>query len=412
MAYRKKTDSFRKILIIVLGIVFGVSFLAISYKAATTSREDRSKAAEEETIVKQWEFNGNTTEGWTKVKNKDLIYSVSNGFLHIITGSTLPKTIYATDTYFSITGIKKVKINIRLSPIAVGCPTFPSDTANSIGVCATTTPNQFPMRLEVHYFKKVINNGNTKYEEYKESKTNPMFIDVPADGRQQEYTLTSPDTLSTVRIDKVELRFGQVQPFSADIDYIRIVNTKIASTPPPCYYKQVQCIQAPCPTIKVCPTSTISPTPPEGCQYLTRCAVGAGNRCTTELVCPNTSVTVAPRQTVTRTGTVTQDNLEGKSRYLLTVSRSEIYQLSGGEMRIDNVVINTGQGQVSQGQISGNERVPSNPNDMFKPYIGQMVIVTGYIIQPTVKKGFATSFQYSLPLFVVQDIHGIESGNN
>lgn len=54
-----------KVFTLVLAIAFGLIVLTVSYAAFKGGFELRSKAAQEGTIVKAWEFNGTTTEGWT-----------------------------------------------------------------------------------------------------------------------------------------------------------------------------------------------------------------------------------------------------------------------------------------------------------------------------------------------------------
>jgi hypothetical protein len=391
MAYRSRSDSFKTIIIIVLGVVFGISLLAISYKATLTSSEKRSKAAEEETIVKQWEFSGNTTEGWQKLKNIENVYAASDGLLHILTKSSLPKTIYAANTNFALTGIKKVKVGLRVNPTTGSCPSSVSGAANNAGTCLTPTPYQFPITVEIHYFKKVTNNGDTSYEEFADSIKTPLKIERTGDGQLQEYALTLPDTLHTMRIGKVEIRFNQVLPFIAEIDYIRFVNTTIPATPTP----PTSPTPTKTPTATLAPTSTPTPTPPDGCYYGPQCAgTSRGTACPVVLICPTTTTPVQ-QETVTRTGTVSQDNLEGTSKYLLTVSSSEKYRLVSQPDR-------TNDGRGSHG-------VTTDTGDIFKQYVGKTVIVTGTIAQTSGKTGFGGIGvpTPSQPTFYVQTIRQV-----
>ncbi len=68
---KKKSSSFSKKqsgnpFALLLFAILGIGLLIVLYKAVTsTSTESRSKAAETETVVNNWEFNGTTKEGWT-----------------------------------------------------------------------------------------------------------------------------------------------------------------------------------------------------------------------------------------------------------------------------------------------------------------------------------------------------------
>jgi len=76
------------------------------------------------------------------------------------------------------------------------------------------------------------------------------------------------------------------------IDWIHIVLTNPSvptPTPAPgCYYKQVECVKAPCPSILVCPTPTLAP----GCYYKQVECVKAP--CPSILVCPTPTLAPIP----------------------------------------------------------------------------------------------------------------------
>ncbi len=79
MASRPPSSSFHKVLVLVFGAAFGLVALALGYQAMNSSADIRSKAAEEQSIYKQWEFNGSDTEGW--VSEKPYTTKAQNGYL-------------------------------------------------------------------------------------------------------------------------------------------------------------------------------------------------------------------------------------------------------------------------------------------------------------------------------------------
>ena len=370
MAFHKKSDSFKKILLVALGTAFAILMLAISYKAAITSREYRSKAAETEIIAKQWEFNGTTTEGWRSLSNIQQM-SVASGALHLWTKSSLPKSIVVIGTNFTLPqGIKKVTMNIKADPITGSCPSYTQVAGVTPKPCITPTPYQFPLAIEVHYFKRVKNDkGNVSYQEYPDSIKTPLKIETVGDGQFHEYTVVLPDSLHALPIHRVEVRFSQALGFFADIDYIRFIRTKILPTATP----------------------TPTPTPPAGCFYQARCQTREQTNCPVELVCPSTSTAPAttPSANITKTGTVTQVNLEGTSKYTLVVSNTEKYSLT-----------------ILADQPSARGGAPTVSWDTIKQYVGKTATVTGLLQPSSEKEGFAGVGipTQSLPTIIVYTI--------
>src|SRR5258706_3096173 len=82
MAYKPSSSSFHKILILVFGAAFGLVALALGYQAMNRSADIRSKAAEEQSIYKQWEFNGTDAEGW--MGENPYIALTQNGYLRLV----------------------------------------------------------------------------------------------------------------------------------------------------------------------------------------------------------------------------------------------------------------------------------------------------------------------------------------
>ncbi len=60
---------------------FGIVALAMMYAAVQKNTEGRSKAAQEQTILKQWEFNSATGDGWDAQSPNKII--VGNGYLSV-----------------------------------------------------------------------------------------------------------------------------------------------------------------------------------------------------------------------------------------------------------------------------------------------------------------------------------------
>ncbi len=103
MILQKSSSQLHRIFSLVFGVAFSVVALAVIYGAMKQNTEGRSKAAQAHTIVKQWEFNESTTEGWGVLPpNKDLLgngylsYVLAKplstvGFINQNTATTLPK---------------------------------------------------------------------------------------------------------------------------------------------------------------------------------------------------------------------------------------------------------------------------------------------------------------------------------
>ena len=134
MSKINKANSFTNVLIISFAAMFGVVALALGYAAMNSDTDLRSKAAEEQTIYKQWEFNNinnSNAEGW--VINKPLSFVTKFGWLsftpqkdaslasisHSQVGASMPK------------GNKYVVFSVsagttgKASPTPMGCPRPP-----------------------------------------------------------------------------------------------------------------------------------------------------------------------------------------------------------------------------------------------------------------------------------------------
>ncbi len=130
MAFSTTTPRFSKILFIVLALAFGLVMVAMMYQAVLTNTETRSKAAVEETIFKQWEFNGSDSEGWTLEQFK---WRVQNGLLSAVSepgrGNEMTY-VWGREGLSLPVGNKYVKLRIAVIPP----PELPRNLAQDIHV--------------------------------------------------------------------------------------------------------------------------------------------------------------------------------------------------------------------------------------------------------------------------------------
>jgi len=312
MKFRNTHDSFRTILKIVVGVMFALALVAISFKAATTSREDRSKAAEIQRIYKSWEFDGATTEGW--LSTNLLGMKVAGGMLtSMITDTPVTLTNKAVSTVLPI-GNKYINVRLAVSNShqSLSAPKIPLPNEKSMNMLLPTVS---PYMISVGY---MVNGGSRR-------ELSP--VTGKADGNFYEYTMRMPD-INGLTIDSMQFVLSSVRPgMVVQIDWVRVLASPIptpspvckvgvnsfsvespcspdyktaryvtyqcydgsggrlgngmcqpvdvlnkqaqdicqkrTNCPPPtpaCYYKQIECIKAPCPTITVCPPPTITPT--------------------------------------------------------------------------------------------------------------------------------------------------------
>lgn len=117
MSFKKNTSQFQNILKLVLGVAFGVVALAVAYGALKQNTEGRSKAAEAYKILKQWEFNSTTGEGWDAQPPSRII--VGKGYLTLLQGK--PITAVGMSNQNVSTSLPKGLKSMTFS-IAVGSP--------------------------------------------------------------------------------------------------------------------------------------------------------------------------------------------------------------------------------------------------------------------------------------------------
>jgi len=265
---RKTRGSSAKVLSLVLGVAFGIVAIVLTIAAFSSgSFELRSRAAQEEIVFKQWQFD-HDAEGWVAINS--LVSRVTDGYFEAVAqGKNLVvKSQDDINIPLRLFGVKKLKFQIAVLPPDRGI-VWAQQQGNlrPSPPPITQAPYQFP--LEIRYRLK----GKKKFEK-------PISLTATADSTFHEYEMTFPQrgafTLAALQFDFSGLseRFGTV----VRLDNIRLVGRKpIVPTPRP--------------------TGWWFPTP--------------------------TGKTVQ----VTKEGVVVKSNLEGGGGYMLRVSEKEQYRL-------------------------------------------------------------------------------------
>ena len=134
MAIRNKSFGLKNILVLVLGIAFGIVAIAIGYDALSGNAEIRSKAASLTFPYKQWTF-ASTTEGWSGVGKN--IVSAEGGHLQLAIGNSrnVPTIMNGQINVSMPTGKKYIALTIAVDNSTVK----PRDQRK---VFATLTPTQ------------------------------------------------------------------------------------------------------------------------------------------------------------------------------------------------------------------------------------------------------------------------------
>lgn len=315
----------------VLFILFGLIALVVTYRAVSLSTEKRTKAVGE-TVVKSWEFttDGNT-EGWTGRYTGEL--TVAGGYLR----TTAVKTSHAgrirntSVATLMDKGNKFIKVFMAVSSQSARNPTGGNvegvrgvSTERSTGVDpqepeldasqlikqlysrCTPAPGcanregicPLPEKIPVGGYCPPRNTrsftflvfyrlaGKVSFEK------KPLALRGAVDSRFHEYTLRFPE-VGPMTVDRLNIQFvrGVIPGDMIQVDWIRLASDRVVPTPKPspgCYYQNVQCIQAPCDPILVCPTPTCRPRPP---------CLDAEPRCLlpeTEDMCPTTTPKPSP----------------------------------------------------------------------------------------------------------------------
>lgn len=125
-------DSYKKIFILVFSVALGIVALAVLFKGSQQSADLRSRADEDRTISKQWEFNGDTTEGWVGQGAQAL---VANGLLQFTIPASTTNPLFIQNQTVSTTvprGAKQLKFSISVGKPRRGG----SDDTREIGIGA------------------------------------------------------------------------------------------------------------------------------------------------------------------------------------------------------------------------------------------------------------------------------------
>ncbi len=131
MAIRNTAPGLGKILTVALVVAFSVISLAMAYHAVQNSTEDRSKAAEEQTVFKQWNFNGSDAEGWGPIAPHKVTVTGGNLILATQKSSNAPGFRNRDVSTVMPKGLKSVMLSIfvgdssRVTPTPAKCPTPP-----------------------------------------------------------------------------------------------------------------------------------------------------------------------------------------------------------------------------------------------------------------------------------------------
>lgn len=241
MAYRNTHRSFQKIFMIVFAVAFGVVALAIGYQAMQQNTEGRSKAAEEQTIVKQWEFNGKDTEGWKVPVGT----AVNGGYLWlpvvyqigIMNGA--PSTQPTKQSILSIensqvgavfpVGKKLVKLMVAVGP---GETLIGRGNAESDASPQSPPMPPVPDRKYTNYVMKVS---------YAVTKNPSKYIPIQqitgsADGQLHEMVFSIPSNINKLAVSGLRVEILNVPTDNqVRIDWIRLAGSRgtIVPTPTP-----------------------------------------------------------------------------------------------------------------------------------------------------------------------------------
>lgn len=211
MALRKSIVRYDKIFVAVLGTLFGIIGLVAVYYAATSSTESRSKAAESQTIFKQWEFNGASADGWTKAKT-------SGGFLRFpATSLNTPSTENNTVNASLPSGAKTITFSLGvIQPGSTGTPRCPPNVACDIETQTSVKP--FSAKLIYTPMEKSIH-------------TRPLIFTGVLNGQMKTYSLVLPNS-EAFTISDLQLIFteGTKPGDKVSLDWIRIGGQGVTPT--------------------------------------------------------------------------------------------------------------------------------------------------------------------------------------
>ena len=284
-SFSSKKTSFNKIFIIVFGIAFGLMALAMGFKGVKNTSDIRSRASLETTMVKRWEFNGTTAEGWRSLTTDTV--KVAGGKLAFYAKFNAPESGIVYNTPFRIpAGIRNFQMSARI----------PFISQNEVINLASPTIVAEPVTIEVHFQKKLASSASTKVL-YEDLPNSTLRIRGTADGQFHTYTVPFPNTLTAYSVARVSVTFrGEAAPRTqVDVNWIRIVLQKKSPTPTPtpCYCPGywMECPKGPNRSdvgdIKLCPKP---PEEPREFCINNRCPTGYKCSATPPGGCPTTIV--------------------------------------------------------------------------------------------------------------------------
>lgn len=184
----------KSIISLIIFLVVCTFGFGLGYVAMNRSGDIRSHAAEEDYVVKKWEFDTEDS-GWV---GSGLMLRVSDGKLK--TSVTTPNTakIAVSNTAALLTrGKKKITLGLAVTYPSGGSYTFRLRWKAKNG---TRWSSSFPVK-------------------------------GTADGTMRDVTVIMPNTLSNFVVDAIDVQFtGAPKDAKVDFDYIRVISTKAAGT--------------------------------------------------------------------------------------------------------------------------------------------------------------------------------------
>lgn len=302
---------------ILAALFFGLVALGVSYRALTRGTELRSKAAESLVVFKQWEFNGVTKEGWSG-KNIEAV-KVNGGYLTGVLGKQSERALVntAAKAKLDATGNKYIRISLTVvapgksgdskkkgkpTPIPEPPPVFtiqymsdgdktwsppvtlkqeppqPSDPRSGSSIYSAPLLTTDPMtisQLRLNVPSSIKSGSTLKVDWIRLSGDNlrppcqprpscldtadrRCFLPEPSEGW---CPITPTPTRTCISLPSC---LNYDPPCTVTIPPPPPGSQYCPNPSPPskCYYQQVECFQAPCDPILVCPTTTSAPLTP------------------------------------------------------------------------------------------------------------------------------------------------------
>ena len=186
---------------LVLTILFGIVAAVIAYATWKGGAfELRSQAALPERIIRQWNFNGKTTEGW-----------ILGGFSNTRVANGVLRAVY---------GNPKQSAALQNTNVGVSLPYGPKYIRMRMGINSGGAQNQ--VNVAISY---ALQGKNTV--------TGLQPFSVIPDNTRREYSVTLPDisaaTIKSIMISFTGLKSGN----QLEVDWVRLVSKWIQPSPSP-----------------------------------------------------------------------------------------------------------------------------------------------------------------------------------